>query len=100
MTDGSAVSYLVSAYLNEDVFDFHPDVLGAVDDFVRRDPAMVETLKIEIDQVLATRSDDEIDELLTECGVGFLPGQIGYRGWLRRIAGRLEQVAPAAQRGH
>ncbi|GAB3197257.1 hypothetical protein GCM10027062_08610 [Nocardioides hungaricus] len=89
MAESSALEYLVGAYLNEDVFDFYPHVMAGVDDFVRSDSAMVESLKVEIGHVLATHSDDQIGDLLEGYGVGFVPGDLGYRGWLEQIARHL-----------
>ena len=93
MTESPTLDYLVSAYLNEDVFDFYPDVLAAVDDFVKQDPKDVAPLAAEIEHVLRAHSDQEIDQLLTGYGIGFVPGDLGYRGWLARIADRVKATA-------
>lgn len=92
MVDGSPLGYLVGAYLNEDVFDFYPDVMTAVDDFVRSDPEMTDELAAEIDQVLRTKSDEDIEDLLSDYGIGFIPGELGYRDWLVKIAERVRAV--------
>jgi CdiI immunity protein len=89
MDDSSALDYLVAAYLNEDVFDFYPDVMAAVDDFVKHDRQDAIALPAEIDRVLATHSDNDIDEMLKSRGIGFVPGDLGYRGWLVKIADRV-----------
>lgn len=93
MAEKSPLGYLVSAYLNEDVFDFYPDVLAGVDDFVHSDPHLAGPLDAEISDILASRSDGEIDDLLVSLGIGFIPGELGYRGWLIRIADRVRSAA-------
>lgn len=93
MADSSPLYYLIGAYLNEDVFDLYADVMTAVDDFVRSDPHLTGPLDAEIREILRTRSDSEIDELLVGYGVGYVPGELGYRGWLSQIADRVRAAA-------
>ncbi|GAB6986308.1 contact-dependent growth inhibition system immunity protein [Nocardioides pyridinolyticus] len=94
MTRKPALATLVGAYLNQDVYDFYPDEMAAVDDFVKLDPQGANELPGEIDEVLETRSDTQIDALLISYGIGFVPGELGYRGWLAKIADRVRASSP------
>lgn len=87
--DDSPLDHLVGAYLNQDVFDFYPDVMAGVDEFRSEEPDLTTPLAEEIDHVLATHSDEQIDALLRSYGIGFIPGELGYRGWLIKIADRV-----------
>lgn len=90
MTEDSALGQLVGAYLNQDLFDFYPDVMAAVDDFVADAPDLAVILPSDIDRVLAGHPrDDELNAVLARYGVGFLPDERGYREWLTQIADRV-----------
>ena len=93
MTGKPALATRVGAYLNQDVFDFYPDELAAIDDFIQSEPEGVATLRAELAEILATRSDEEIDALVTNHGIGFIPGELGYRGWLVTIAERVRAAS-------
>ena len=87
MTEDSALGQLIGAYLNQDLFDFYPNVLAAVDDFVADNPGEAEHLIAEINQVLTENpTDDQLETLLDGLGIGFIADPITYREWLTQIA--------------
>jgi len=90
MAEDSVLEQLIGAYLNQDLFDLYPDVMAGVDDFVTEAPDLAVALPGEIDRVLAAYPGEaELKTLLTQLGVGFVPGDITYREWLTQIADRV-----------
>jgi hypothetical protein len=86
---------LIGAYLNQDVWDFYPNVLAGVDDFVKDEPDLADPLVLEIDQLLAGQPDEaELSALMVRLGAGFLPDENGYRCWLTQIADRVRAAIP------
>ena len=95
MQEETPLELLLGAYLNEDVFDVYPDVMGGVDDFCRREPQLVAELGHEIDAALNSLDDAALDTYVRGLGIGFIPGDRGYRSWLRQIADRARAVQTA-----
>ncbi|WP_395658484.1 contact-dependent growth inhibition system immunity protein [Nocardioides sp.] len=89
MHSKSPLATLVEAYLNEDVFDFYSNVMAGVDDYVASDREGARELPSEIDRILESHSDSEIEQLLVTHGIGFVGGERGYRAWLQQIADRV-----------
>jgi hypothetical protein len=93
MTGDAPLEHLVGAYLNQDVWDFYPNVMAGVDDFLRDEPDLALPLALEIDALLAADpSEGELTDLMRRLGAGFLPDDHGYRGWLTQIADRVRQA--------
>ena len=97
MNDMPALEQLIGAYLNQDLWDFYPDVMVAVDDFTRDAPGLAVGLPAEIEAALADQpTEPELAELLRGLGVGFLPDEHGYRTWLTQIADRVRAATARA----
>lgn len=87
MSADSPLESLIGAYLNQDVWDFYPDVMAGVDDFMKDEPDLAKPLMVEIEQLLADHPEEaDVAELMRRLGAGFIPAEDGYRGWLVRIA--------------
>lgn len=90
MAVNSPLESLIGAYLNQDVWDFYPDLMAGVDDFMKDEPDLAEPLINEIDQLLADHPEEtDVADLMRRLGAGFTPAEDGYRGWLARIASHL-----------
>ena len=97
MTSTPALRHLLGAYLNQDWFDFYPDENAAIDDFIRETPDLVDSLPREVDDLLASRDDLELESYLDSIGNEYLPSDdLGYRGWLTQIADRVRSAAAAS----
>lgn len=94
MTSTPALRHLLGAYLNQDWFDFYADENAAIDDFIRETPDLVDSLPREIDDLLASKNDSELEIYLDSIGNEYLPSdELGYRGWLTQIAARVKATA-------
>ena len=94
MTSTPALRHLLGAYLNQDWFDFYPDENAAIDDFVRETPDLADSLPREIDELLATKNEAELEAYLDSIGNEYLPSEdLRYRRWLAGVADRVKATA-------
>jgi hypothetical protein len=92
MNKTPALAHLMGAYFHQDWGFDYADVGAAVDDFVEGEPALAPRLADEIDEVLASFTDEaSLDAYLQGIGSNYTAedGET-YRGWLTEIARRVE----------
>lgn len=87
-----ALRHLMQAYLHQDY-----DLVGTVDEnldaFVSEDPGLAERLPGEVDELLATTTEDgDLRNAVREMGCQLRPEQGTYRDWLQQIANRVRDA--------
>lgn len=85
------LKHLISAYFYE-LWDQHEYSTweDAVDDFVRRSPGLAAATPAEIDELLASVSDDALASRLDEFGFDHSPRE-GVRKWLTAVRDRIAE---------
>jgi hypothetical protein len=89
-----ALDYLLGAYFHQDFFDEHGGVWETVDAFIANDPHRAEQVSVEIDQLLAESTEEEIVKHVDGAGSAYAADWDGgtYRGWLTGIADRVRRA--------
>ena len=90
----SALAQLMGAYLNEDVFDFYPDVWSAVDAYIAEAPEQASAAAAALSQLLSELDEPALEAWCRAAGCGYVPEgrEGGYVGWLSSVAARLSTV--------
>ena len=100
-TTTPALWNLLGIYFNQDWTDDYGTEEASVDAFIAEAEDDVFALPAEIDWVLAThKTEAELEHYLATEGNEYLPPADtgGYRGWLTRIAERVENATDPGQR--
>ena len=91
----AALAYFMSNYFHQDFDQEFGDEWGAVDAFIRADPHLAPAVPADIDQLLATHTDEAtLDSYLSNLGCEYRadPEDGGYRGWLTEVARRVREA--------
>lgn len=85
-----ALKLLLGAYFHQDWFDEFADEDAAVDAFVQGEPHLSGQLQAEVEDLLGTMDEEQLETYLDSIGCEYLPGEAtGYRGWMGQIATHL-----------
>ena len=83
------LSYMLSAYFHQDWNHTHDSWQAVVDEFLSDDGTTVAAVPDEIDQVLASVTDDEeLGQLIVDLGCAYSPDE-GDRAWLGAVRDRI-----------
>jgi hypothetical protein len=95
MATTRALDHFILNYVHQDFAALFGSTDGAVDTFVSESP-LARDLPRDIDALLLTEPDEaSVRDRLGELGIGFDPGDLGYRGWLQEIADRVRAATGA-----